>query len=331
MRQPRRARSHVWSFCCATILISLVLGLPRRGEATSYNFTTIDVPGATSNAPGGFPRGGASANGINNAGQIVGNFWDETGIARGFLYSGGVFTTIDVPGATSWGTVASGINNLGQIVGQAAGFPPPADVNRQVGFLYENGVLTTISVPQTIATNAYGINDAGQIVGYSAGGREGGFLYTAGTFDPMVFGGIALGINNAGEIVGVTGGAGFLYTAGTFTSIEVPGAGGTGAHGINNLGQIVGYYATGPAPEDRHGFVYEAGIFTTIDVPGATGGTVPWGINDAGQIVGYYADAVRAYAFVATPAPVPEPSTLLLLATGLSSLGGIAWRRSRKP
>jgi len=32
----------------------------------------------------------------------------------------------------------------------------------------------------------------------------------------------------------------------------------------------------------------------------------------------------------AVPAPIPEPSTFLLLGSGLAGLGGVAWRRSRK-
>jgi hypothetical protein len=51
---------------------------------------------------------------INNAGQIVGSFGGGV-TSDGFLYSGGSFTQIDVPGATS--TEAHGINNAGQIVG----------------------------------------------------------------------------------------------------------------------------------------------------------------------------------------------------------------------
>src|SRR5207248_1966732 len=59
--------------------------------------TTIDVPGA------------ASLRGINDSGEIVGNF------GRPFLLSGGRFTEISVPGVDL--IEAEGINNLGQIVG----------------------------------------------------------------------------------------------------------------------------------------------------------------------------------------------------------------------
>jgi len=44
----------------------------------------------------------------------VGNYVDSTG-QHGFLYDGGVFTTIDVPGASF--TAAFGIAPSGQIVG----------------------------------------------------------------------------------------------------------------------------------------------------------------------------------------------------------------------
>src|SRR6516162_1972173 len=54
---------------------------------TIYSFTTLDVPG------------NSQASGINDSGQIVGNF-GENGVAHGFLYTGGILTTIDVPGAT---------------------------------------------------------------------------------------------------------------------------------------------------------------------------------------------------------------------------------------
>ena len=52
---------------------------------------------------------------INDLGQIVGYYDDASG-HHGFLYSGGIYTTIDDPLATG-GTVATSINDLGQIVG----------------------------------------------------------------------------------------------------------------------------------------------------------------------------------------------------------------------
>jgi len=59
--------------------------------------------------------GGTQALGINDAGQIVGTFATATG-THSFLYSAGVFTTIDDPALNSH-TFAHGINNNSRIVG----------------------------------------------------------------------------------------------------------------------------------------------------------------------------------------------------------------------
>jgi probable HAF family extracellular repeat protein len=55
------------------------------------------------------------AYGINTVGAIVGGYTASGNTDHGFLWQGGTFTTLDVPGAVS--TFASDINDAGAIVG----------------------------------------------------------------------------------------------------------------------------------------------------------------------------------------------------------------------
>src|SRR5436853_176807 len=96
-----------------------------------YTFTTLDDPLGMA----------AVAFGINDAGQVVGAYTDANDHAHGFLYSGGTFTTLDDPSATT-GTLALGINDAGQIVGYYT------DVSSAHGFLYSGGFYTTLEIPQ---------------------------------------------------------------------------------------------------------------------------------------------------------------------------------------
>jgi len=198
--------------------------------------------------------------------------------------------------------------------------------------------FTSIDVTNSTVTQAYGINNSGDIVGLyhdATGGH--GFLYVGGSFTPTDVPGSSLtyayGINNSGNIVGyysgTTGGGyqGFLDVGGNFTTINVPGAINTYAYGINDSGDIVGVYSDAGGAE--HGFLYAGGNFTTVDVPGSTL-TRAFGINDSGDIVGTYNDVMDAmsvgHGFVASP--VPEPATMLLLASGMMGLAGLRkkWR-----
>jgi hypothetical protein len=80
---------------------------------------------------------GLPPNAINDSGQIVGQEDNH-----GFLYSHGVLTSIEAPGASAF-AFPFGINNRGQITGgfccDATGYSP--------GFVDTNGSFTTISVP----------------------------------------------------------------------------------------------------------------------------------------------------------------------------------------
>jgi hypothetical protein len=78
----------------------------------------------------------------------------------------------------------------------------------------------------------------------------------------------------------------FADTIYSFTTIDVPGANGiTAASGINDSGQIVGYFRDALA---FHGFLDTGGSFTTIDAPDEDFElyTSVGGINNSGQIVG---------------------------------------------
>src|SRR5689334_16397319 len=59
---------------------------------------------------------------------------------------------------------------------------------------------------------------------------------------------------------------GFVDTGGTFRTLDIPGASSTIAAGINNTGQIVGWFDDS---KGQHGFLHVGGTFSTIDVPGA--------------------------------------------------------------
>jgi probable HAF family extracellular repeat protein len=179
------------------------------------NFTTIDVPGATASF-------GTFASGVNDADQIVGDFFVATGQQHGFLDIGGTFTTIDVPGVLH-SPAALDINNASRIVGY---------YDMKIGFLDAGGSFTTIDVPGSQSTYPFGINNnvPVQIVGW--------------------FGDTGLGQECTDR--NRKPAHGFLDSGGSFTTIDVPGATQTCAYGINDLGQIVGSFTDSAG---THGFL----------------------------------------------------------------------------
>jgi hypothetical protein len=126
-------------------------------------------------------------------------------VYHGFLFSAGIYTTIDFPSAST--TFAWRINNRGHIVGSYI------ESGREHGFVLSNGVLTTIDAPNSTFTRSDAINDADQVTG----------TYIA-----------------AGEAAT----QGFVYSAGNFTSVSVPSAASTYPTGLNNSGVLAGYFGT---------------------------------------------------------------------------------------
>jgi probable HAF family extracellular repeat protein len=304
------------------VFLPIAMLAPSKGMVFSQTtgsgaFTKIDVPNSTR----------TEAHGINGSGQIVGLFADAGG-GHGFLRdpNGTTFTPIDVtlPGYAVGG-LANGINDAGQIVGSY----DPGGYQAQRGFLREpSGTVTAIMVPgYESSTVAYGINNSGQVVGYFLWNtgvypyqrNTLGFLKVGGTYTTINAGAPgttssgAYGINNSGQIVGwftdTSGNHGYLRSAGgAFVTIDVPPAFvaccNTLAAGINDNGRIVGYYWRQEPGFHAHGYVREVdGTFGAIDVPGATD-TWPLGINAKNEIVGYYLANLQYHGFLMRRPPV---------------------------
>ena len=92
-----------------------------------------------------------------------------------------------------------------------------------------------------------------------------------------------------------------MFEDGDYSSIDVPDGRNTAALGINNNGDIVGWYERNINGVFGHGFLYSEGQFLTIDEPDSMLSTIPFGINDRGDIVGSYIPADRTnHGFLAT-------------------------------
>jgi probable HAF family extracellular repeat protein len=93
----------------------------------------------------------------------------------------------------------------------------------------------------------------------------------------------------------IMGGAGRTEADYVYTTLDPPGSIITNAYGINDTGQIVGWYED--SAMTPHGFLYKGATYPTLDVPGSHS-TIARGINDAGQIVGQSTDAKGSHGFL---------------------------------
>ncbi len=137
-------------------------------------------------------------------------------------------------------------------------------------------------------------------------------------------------INISGVVVGEYGNSGNQYGfydfLGSYTTLSPPGAvGNISATGVNEVGQIVGYYDWGPG---ILGFIYSGGAYTNVQAPNAST-TYIRGINNAGVMVGYYGDNTGVHAFRATGpdkadfAEISVPGSKQTIAFGINNAGDI--------
>jgi hypothetical protein len=145
--------------------------------------------------------------GVNDFGIAVGFYNDAMGNSHGYTYNtnNGQFSAdINAPNATS--TVTAAINNLGQLAGFFT------DASGTHGFVDNHGSFTTVNAPGASETELLGMNDFGVAVGFDM-------------------------------VNGAMHGVIFNSRTDTFTTLDDPhGIGTTTLNGINDRGDIVGFY-----------------------------------------------------------------------------------------
>ncbi|MBV8552155.1 MAG: PEP-CTERM sorting domain-containing protein [Acidobacteriaceae bacterium] len=195
-------------------------------DGSANNFGFVDQNGSfTSVKDPNTPTSTPTTNqllGVNNGDIAVGFYNDSTGAAHAYSYNiaSKSFTAITLPssfGATS--TTATGINNAGVISGfytNAAGIH---------GFLDKNGTFFSLDDPSGTNTMFFGLNNKNQAVGsfVNGSGLTNGLIYNW--------------VTNMWQTV----------TDPNQSSSTTPAFGVTGTtiNGINDLGQLVGFYSDG--------------------------------------------------------------------------------------
>ena len=164
----------------------------------------------------GFPNAPAIATGINEFGDIAGQF-NGNGSDFGFLLHQGKLTIISFPGAQG-GTFPTSINNQGVVVGTYHLTEDDPDH----GFMWKNGVFANIQFPGALATTPVKINDAGDIAGSYVDSKS---------------------ISH-----------GFSFDKSRFSTIDPPGSLGTKILALNNFDNVLGFFTTSAGNTQFKGF-----------------------------------------------------------------------------
>jgi len=145
-----------------------ILSTAGGAFATTYDVTTLAVPGAEDTV----------AYGINGSGAVTGDYNGTSG-TLGFVYSGGTYTTLEYPGSgESSDTTGVQINSSWVVIGKF----------NTVAFRYSGGsggTYAEIDYPHSTMTVASGINASGAVAGYYTTGLKAlasGYVYSDGSY-----------------------------------------------------------------------------------------------------------------------------------------------------
>ena len=250
---------------------------------------------------------------INDSGAVVGSLGTTA-----FLWQAGSLTQF-APLSGYDSAVASWINNNGEIVGTS--YTRASDnMDRATRFVPGSTAVDLGAPPGGDDTAAYAVNDNGTIVGGAAplqsmGVRWSGITTFDGRGNATVLsgndGGEAYAINNAGEYVGACmcygdfpGTNTMAFKAVPFSTLPTPGTSNL-ASGINNNGDIIGYFNGGSdSGAIADGWIlYNNGTVKELDAPGIAtgpGSLQAMALNDNDWVVGTYSDQyfTGTHAFV---------------------------------
>jgi probable HAF family extracellular repeat protein len=254
-----------------------LLGINNKGEISGYFGSgspghpnkgyTLEAPyGQGSYTNENFPGSTQTqVTGLNDGKETVGFWVDQNGNQFGFVEEGNKF--IEVVDPLAKGTAAGGATTE-QLLGVndkgiAVGFYTDADGNNH-GFAYDiaKHSFQPVTAGSLSSVTATGINNKGDISGFfQSGNNTEGFVEDPHGRITLLAGPSgavsvqALGLNDEGQVVGsFTDGNGnthgFLYNmkSANYTTIDDPhqsttsGMSMTVANGINDKGQIVGFY-----------------------------------------------------------------------------------------
>jgi probable HAF family extracellular repeat protein len=303
-RTSRSVRSLGWcglpSRMTIAVLVTVGCGTegsiaPPTSDATTLEPTASMGKGPPSSGGGGVAIAildlgagdGSVAEAVNDRGQVVGT--GGTGVGA-FVWENGVLRQIPAPPGMTY-VHAEDINESGQVVGYA---------NNADGSVYRAFIWTADAGTQLLAgslggccTLARGINDQGVVVGearLSGTGAhtvvwENGVMrdiqsFASGSTFPW-------DISNAGVAVGQWDGpnGAFMWTNGggmiTMAGLEGPG---DIPIGVNDLGQIVGWYRRTSTVAGT-AFLWTNGVITDLGTLGGAS-SVAWAVNNSGQAVG---------------------------------------------
>lgn len=229
----------------------------QPAQAATYTFQNVVNSDAAIGGDANFNQ----ELGINDSGVVAGYAGDGQVLPnKGYTVTPPAYTSFtaeNFPGSAQTQVVGINSNSSPTTVGfwvDAAG--------NNFGFVDQNGSFTSVADPNT--PTAPSVN---QLLGVNNNNVAVGFFTTVNGFNQ-----------------------GYTYTIATktFSPVNDPNGVSTTAAGINNAGEIAGFYVD--AGGNTHGFLEIGGVFMTIDDPNGTN-TMLLGLNNVGQAVGSFVEA----------------------------------------